>query len=282
MKTVLVFGISGFTGRHFQRFVTEHKLDEDFNFVGVTRDVDLSLENSFELIVQRYRPSYVVNFIGAIGRKSVGELIKVNALMSQRLLEACLRFGDAIGRILLIGSAAEYGKPLALPITEEHELRPLSNYGLSKVLQTDIANFFWRTHGLPIVLARPFNLSGPDLSPELSLGTFVDQIRRAAPGDVIKTGDLSARRDFISIDDAVRAYWDILMKGQNGEVYNVCSGYSLQMQEILLDLIRRSEKTLKIQIETDRFRKDDIPDIFGSFAKLQAHIGWEPKASNPY
>lgn len=282
MKTVLVYGVSGFTGRHFQRFVTEHKLDDEFNFVGVTRDVDLSLENSFELIVQRYRPSYVMNFIGAVGRRSAVELIKVNALMSQRLLEACLRCGGAIERILLIGSAAEYGKPLALPITEEHALQPISNYGLSKLLQTNIANFFWRAHGLPVVLARPFNLSGPDLSPELSLGTFMDQIRRAASGDVIKTGDLSARRDFVSIDDAVRAYWDILMKGRNGEVYNVCSGYSLQMHEILLELIRRSGKTLDTEIEMDRFRKDDVPDIFGSFAKLQAHVGWEPKASHPY
>jgi GDP-4-dehydro-6-deoxy-D-mannose reductase len=289
MKTVLVLGVSGFTGRSFQDFVMSHQLSQDFRFIGVgfPREehgcvlpyvaADLSQVGTVEEIILQHQPEYILNFAGRIHSTDFQENLDVNTLLSRRLLDVCQSASWPLERILLIGSAAEYGQPMNLPIVETHPLRPMTAYGLTKQFQTELAQFYWRTRKVPVCVARPFNLVGARMPPSLSIGSFLQQIRTAPNHGVIRTGDLSTRRDFLDIRDAVRAYWDILLRGVNGEVYNVCSGHSLLLSDMVVALIQASGKQLDLVMDQERLRKNDVPDIFGSCEKLHGTTGWKPR-----
>ncbi|MCX6132030.1 MAG: GDP-mannose 4,6-dehydratase, partial [Proteobacteria bacterium] len=238
---------------------------------------DVSSQSNVENIIREYRPRYVLNLIGLISGNSVSDHIDINALVSKFILEACLIYPGELERVLLIGSAAEYGVPKNLPVSEGDPLKPLSPYGLAKVIQSEIAQFFWRSHGLPVCIARPFNLVGRDLPASLAIGSFVQQIHSVPSGGAVKVGNLSVRRDFLDIGEAMRAYWMILTNGNSGQAYNVCSGNSILLGDVLHELIRLSGKSLKIDGQVERYRSNDVVDIYGSYEKINRDLGWTPE-----
>ena len=140
--------------------------------------------------------------------------------------------------MLVVGSADEYGRvsPAELPVTEQGELRPGSPYALSKVTQDLMGGMFAHSRGLHVVRVRPFNHLGPRQRTGFVAPDFAQQIAlieagRQAP--TMRVGNLAARRDFSDVRDVVRAYWLALEHGQPGEVYNICSGASVAIQELL-------------------------------------------------
>ena len=87
---------------------------------------------------------------------------------------------------------------------------------------------------------------------------------------------MDARRDFTDIRDVVEGYWQILNEGSPGQIYNVCSGKSISIQNILDKLISLSGRDIPTTIDQTKLRKSDVPDFIGCNNKL-IKIGWAPK-----
>ena len=136
------------------------------------------------------------------------------------------------------------------------------------MFQTHLTNFYYQNYGLPVVIARPFNLFGEDASNELAAGRFVKIVAEANDGDVITVGNIDPKRDYANIKDAVSAYWKLLEKGLPGEIYNVCTGLGKSGQEFLQGIIRDSGKNLSISVDPKLFKERDIPEIFGCPNKI--------------
>jgi GDP-4-dehydro-6-deoxy-D-mannose reductase len=286
MNRVLILGVSGFTGKHLQAFIDEFAPHDTYRFVGVDRVKDI-VSNNIEFVCAdllepgiiedifiKTKPESVINLAGIIHGNDFSEMYDANVGISWRILETAVRFRN-VKKIVLVGSAAEYGVPETLPVTEDHNLRPVSLYGLTKVLQTNIALYYFRNYAVPVNIARTFNVIGENISSSLSIGAFLQRIKSTGTGGTIHTGNINTKRDYLCIQDAVEAYWLIMTRGNPGEVYNVCSGKSLLMRDILAHMISCSGKKLSLDVQEQYLRKNDVSDIMGDNARLIRDVDWK-------
>lgn len=285
MNKVLILGINGFSGKHFQYYIKNHHLTKSYEFIGVDKQIepiidikyikkDLSIYDNLENILKEKIPDYIINLVGIFYSDDFKQILDINANISYNILEIVLKEKLKVKNILLIGSAAEYGIPKSLPLTEEFFLQPVNSYGLSKVIQTKYMKYFSQNSSIPVNMARTFNVIGKNISTSLCIGNFVQQINQAKNNDTIYVGNLDTKRDFLDIADAIHSYWLILTKVKKGEIYNVCQGESIAIKDILNTLIKKSGKKINIKVKEEFLKKRDILDIFGDNSKLKHDTGW--------
>lgn len=290
MDKVLIFGINGFTGNYFINYIKENGLASKYKFVISDKKIDdklvdnlpggievitSDLTRSFavEMLIDT-KPDYIVNLAGSFGKNNYPMLHAINAEVPMKMMSYIHSEELKVKKLLLIGSAAEYGFPLLMPIREYHALRPITMYGLSKLVQEVYANYY-KDKGINVVVARTFNIIGQGVSPDLAIGSFILQIMNAMNGDSIKVGNLNTYRDYLDIRDVIDAYWKLLIHGKPGESYNVCSGVPFLLADILGSMIKASKKRLNVEKDESLIRKNDIENIFGDNEKLKKDTGWE-------
>jgi GDP-4-dehydro-6-deoxy-D-mannose reductase len=281
MKRVAVFGVAGFSGRHFERFVASEGLASEFEFFGFGRELgraehtgsfayregDVCKEAEVLKFIADVRPAYVLNLTGRFRAERFETFLAVHVGVARTICDAVRCHDPEIQNVVFVGSAAEYGGGAANPVKEEAEARPISEYGLSKLYQTELCSYFFRNYGLPTVVARTFNILGEGLPPQLSIGHFTRQIAALPDGGTIRVGNISTSRDFLNIAEVSRRYWKLLMKGVPGEVYNVCSGAPRTIVSVLDELIRESGKRLCIETDPSLLRERDVETIYGDCTK---------------
>jgi GDP-4-dehydro-6-deoxy-D-mannose reductase len=208
-------------------------------------------------------------------------VIDNNVRSTLNLLEA-LRQEAPEARVLLVGSAEEYGPPQYLPVDEAHPLSPRNPYATSKAMVEQLAEFYVEMHGMSVVRTRAFNHVGPGQADNFVVSAFARQIAEAEAARpeggnfVISTGNLEVRRDFSDVRDVVRAYWLALEAGESA-VYNVCSGHPTLVSDILTGLVAHSPLEVERQIDPSRLRDNEVMEIRGSHERLTEVTGWRPE-----
>jgi GDP-4-dehydro-6-deoxy-D-mannose reductase len=137
--------------------------------------------------------------------------------------------------------------------------------------------------GMRVVLARPFNHSGPGQSPDFLLPTLVEQfaeIKKGKRDPVVRLGNLDSARDLSDARDIVRAYRLMLEKGASGEAYNAASGRGTSVEETF-EMVRKAagETEVELEVEASRVRASDIPFLVADIGKAKRELGWEPEIS---
>lgn len=285
----LVTGAGGFVGPH----LVSHLIDAGDTVVAVdlSSGPDLRDRQGWQAAVSEHRPQVIYHLAGW---SDVGgswsrpwTTFEVNVMGTVAVLEAArVAAGDA-GRtdggavVVMISSADVYGlvDESELPLTEAHEPKPRSPYGASKIAGEEIARSYHRAHGLPVIIARPFNHLGRGQKAKFAAASFARQIAEleATGGGVVRHGDLSARRDLTDVHDVVRAYRLLALHGEAGETYNICSGRAVSMQHVLDTLLSLSPSRIRGEIDESLIRPVDLPVLRGSHQKLTAATGWRPK-----
>jgi GDP-4-dehydro-6-deoxy-D-mannose reductase len=205
-----------------------------------------------------------------------------NNIQSQlNLLQAILDLG-ATPRMMVVGSNEEYGlvRTEELPVTEDTPLRPNSPYGVSKVAQDMLGLQYFLSHQLPIVRVRPFNHIGPRQAPGFVAPDFALQIAQAEVGERpprITVGNLEVQRDFTDVRDMVRAYHLAITMGLPGDVYNIGSGQSHSISELLETLLSYSRVNINVEKDPERLRPSDVPVVRCDAGKFRELTGWEPR-----
>lgn len=212
---------------------------------------------------QEPRLTYEVNFIGTL-----------NLLTAVRRLERDCR-------ILHVSSAEVYGSVRSeqLPLREEAPFRPSSPYAGSKAAAELLAVQFFQSYGMPIIRARPFNHTGARQSAAFVCSNFARQIAEVEAGlrpPSITVGNLKVRRDFSDVRDIVRGYNLLLEKGNPGEVYQLGSGHSISIGEILQILIGSSSQAIQIVVDQSRIRRAEALEVWGATEKAEQAVGWKP------
>jgi GDP-4-dehydro-6-deoxy-D-mannose reductase len=155
----------------------------------------------------------------------------------------------------------------------------VSPYAASKAAAELVALQATLGWGLAVVRARPFNHTGAGQSTTFAVPAFA---RRIAEGvrdgtGVLAVGNLSAARDLLDVRDVVRAYRLLALGGTPGQVYNVCSGRAVVMEDVVRRLLRLSGADLDLVTNPDLFRPVDVPVLEGDPARLRAATGWRPE-----
>ncbi len=204
----------------------------------------------------------------------------VNAVGTVNLLQAALACRRR-PRVLLVSSSEVYGRVDAesLPVREDHPFAPASPYAASKAAAELAGLQAWLGSSLEVVRARPFNHTGPGQRPDFVVPALAQQVAEAVRRGVgtLRTGNLAARRDITDVRDVVRAYRDLLVAGAPGEVYNVCRGESVAIEQVARRLLELAGVDIPIVADAQRMRPADLPEMRGDPARLHGATGWVPE-----
>jgi len=102
------------------------------------------------------------------------------------------------------------------------------------------------------------------------------EAERGVREPVIHTGGLDAKRDFLDIADAANALYFLALHGNFGEIYNICSGRSFSIGEVLRLLLKNTGLVFRITTVPSRIREKDVPEVYGSYQKIKEDTGWQP------
>jgi GDP-4-dehydro-6-deoxy-D-mannose reductase len=164
-----------------------------------------------------------------------------------------------------------------LPINENTPFMPTNPYAVSKITQDYLGVMYHFTHKLNIVRVRPFNHVGPGQAPTFVISAFAKKIVDIEKGKetVMKIGNLNSKRDFTDVRDMVKAYLLALEKGEVGEVYNLGSGKSYQISEILNKMIGMSNAEIKTEEDLSLMMPSDDPELLCDASKFMNLTGWK-------
>jgi len=208
------------------------------------------------------------------------EVFRVNAVGTLNLLEAARRCASP-PRVLLTSSAEVYGavKPEHLPLTERSPLLPVSPYAASKVAAEFLGVQAHLGHGLPVIRARAFNHVGPGQAPTFAVSALAKRIVDAerSGGKELRVGNLRPRRDFTDVRDVVRAYRLLILRGEAGSVYNVCSGADVAIEDVAHRLLAIAGSDLDLVVDPGLERPADVPILRGDSSLLLSATGWRPE-----
>jgi GDP-4-dehydro-6-deoxy-D-mannose reductase len=299
---VLVTGVTGFAGSHLVDYMLglsgleiyglyrwrspmeniRHVLDEiqlkecDLRDAFSVRDMieEVQPDRIFHLAAQSFVPT---------SWSAPTESLTTNIIGQLNIFEAVRKIGIS-PLIQLACSSEEYGlvHDGELPITEENPLRPLSPYAVSKVGQDLLGYQYFKSYQMPIIRTRGFNHEGPRRPPVFVISDFAMQVAEIERGErppILRVGNLEAQRDFTDVRDMVRAYWLSLEKGRPGEVYNICSGRSYSVREVIDLLLGFSDVQIEVKQDPRRLRPSDVPVLRGDCTKFTRETDWQPEIS---
>jgi len=295
IQRVLITGVRGFTGRHLAARLRQGAHRQLFG-IGTAEDKPAALDGYYacdladafrvEQVIDEVRPDVVYHLAGVTSGVNPEQIRAINeggfAHLCDSLRRSAVRRDRAV-RLLTVGSAAELGSRGAarLPVGEDADCYPETPYGRTKYEVTRRAQAESVDGPLEIVVARAFNLVGPGMGTHLAFGRFAAQIAafRRGETDALRCGNLSSRRDFIDVRDAVDAYIAIARDGRAGELYNISSGRSYEIGDLLRRMIAASGVDVPVFVESAAQRPGDLADIYGDPSKTAAAVGW--RATTP-
>ncbi len=273
-------GAKGFVGS----WLTAHLAESGDDVVGIDHEVDVTDGEAVRAAVDGAAPDVVYHLAALthVGRSwtDPADVFRVNAVGTLYVLEAA-RTSAHSPRVLLISSAEVYGAVPTerLPVTEDAPLAPVTPYAASKVAAEYLGVQAQLAHGLPVIRVRPFNHVGPGQSSGFVVPALAERIveARRSGASSITVGNLAARRDLTDVRDVVRAYRLLAEHGVPGEVYNVCTGRDVAIEDVAGRMQRLAGTELSLEIDPALARPVDVPVVRGDPTKLQAATGWEPE-----
>jgi GDP-4-dehydro-6-deoxy-D-mannose reductase len=186
-------------------------------------------------------------------------------------------------RFLYVSSSEVYGRvdPHHLPINESQQLCPVSPYAASKAASEIAALQGWHGHGMPVVVVRPFNHTGPGQSSDYLVPALAARLieARAKHRVGLTVGNVAARRDFMDVRDVVRAYRLLALDGEPGEVYNVCSGRAVSVNDLIAILADLLDYQVELEVDPQLLRPNDVGLVVGDPRRMQAATGFQPQLS---
>lgn len=284
----LIIGITGFVGRHLT-----HELHRN-NYEVYGADIVSQGDNILECdildrvsilnVLKQVKPSVVFHMAGqssvAKSWSNPNLTFDLNVKGTINLLETIKGFNKEI-KVLLVGSSDQYGKITVQDgiVNEEVPLCPATPYAISKCAQEELGKLYHTAYGMNIYLTRSFNHIGIGQSKGFVIPDVASGIAEieAHKSDTLKIGNLAVKRDFCDVRDIVRAYRLIVEKGRRGVVYNVGSGKTYCIQELVDKLVAMSECTIKIKCDPSRMRPSDVPCIQCDHSRLTQETGWQPE-----
>lgn len=205
--------------------------------------------------------------------------LRVNVEGTFNVLAAARRAGA--GRVVVVSSADVYGRvePESLPVDESCAMLPVTPYGASKAAAEMVCLQAGLGRGLDVIRARAFNHLGPGQSDRFVAAALASRVaaNERNGSEVVRVGNLEAKRDFTDVRDVVRAYRLLATNGEAGEAYNVCSGAARAISELAEALISRARHPMRLEADGELLRPVDVAEVCGDPSKLRDASGWRPE-----
>jgi nucleoside-diphosphate-sugar epimerase len=266
---VLVTGSNGFIGKRLVQQLRE-AAHEVIEFSGNILEDDSyqrllkeDVKHCFHLAAKSFVPE---------SWKSPADYIETNVYGTEKVLEYC-RYKQASFTFI---SSYMYGSPKYLPIDEKHPLQPSNPYALSKYLGEELCRFYSEHFKMKVAIIRPFNIYGPGQDSRFLIPLILDQFY--SDSKEVKLMDLTPKRDYIYVDDLIEALVLSIKIKEQFSVFNIGSGYSLSVAEVVNE-IKRASGIEKEVWSAGEARPNEIPDTIAEISHAGLILGWKPKVS---
>lgn len=309
---ILVTGGAGFIGSAFIRYVLQNKLGSVINVDKLTyagsltrlesvhshseytfRQMDIHDRISMEHIFSYYQPQIVINFAAETHvDRSIDEpadFIRTNIVGTYTLLDVATSYYSCLPidaqrkfRFIQVSTDEVFGDMEAPGrlAKEDDAYRPSSPYAASKASADHLVMAWHRTYGLPTIITYCSNNYGPFQFPEKLVPLVILNALESKPLPLY--GDGQQVRDWIYVDDHVRALWLVALRGQIGETYNISSNTQVRNIDLVGLICEQLQKATGsnqdykslITFVPDRPGHDRCYGLDSS--KIRRELGWQP------
>ena len=281
MKKILITGATGFIGTHLiPQLIKNHKvvgisknkIKSSKNFISSNVDItnkNLKIKNKYTDIIHMAAHSDVTYC-----NLNPTKCYELNVKSTQKMLEIA-RKNDS--NFIFLSSSHVYGNPIKQPIVEDSVCNPSTHYASSKKMSEILCETYAKTYGLDIQVARLFSVYGPK-SPKSNL--IFNIINQIINNSKIILGNTYPKRDFIFISDVIMGLTKILNSKKKGfQVYNLGSGKSVSVENIVKNCLTISNKKLKTISSKEKRRKNEKIKIQANISKMKKEFDWKTEIS---
>ncbi len=301
-RRVLITGVSGFVGSHLAEklvalgsdvtgLVRRHSVPEYPNIRSLLekmRIIEGNLQDLSSLVsLLRAAEPEVIFHLGAqsfvpTSFRCPVETYTTNVLGTANIMEALRLSEHSLDAIQVACSSEEYGKvyPDEIPIDENNPLRPQSPYAVSKVATEMIARNYCEAYGIPSIITRGFNHTGPRRGLQFVTSVITRQVAAIKMGirDSVVIGNATAVRDFTDVRDMVLGYILAVEKGRKGEAYNLGHGKGISIGDLIqLAGMMAGLDDVRVEVDETRYRPLDVDILICDCSKAHEELGYAPR-----
>ncbi len=275
-QRVLVTGLGGFTGRYVgaELAAAGHAVFPLEQPDDGSR-IDLLDADAVREAVRQIQPQAVIHLAGiAFAAHGDAEaLYRTNIVGTRHLLSALAELPERPARVVLASSAHVYGNATdERPLDEASKLQPASDYAVSKLAMEYMARTW--SDRLPLLLTRPFNYTGVGQDQHFLVPKIVEHFRRGERR--IELGNIDVWREFMDVRAVAWSYRRLLETEGGGDLFNLCSGSSHSLRDILDTMARIAGYTIEVVVNPAFVRSNEVRRLEGDGTRLQRRIGEPP------
>lgn len=282
MKTALITGLEGFTGRYVARELEQ----AGFRVVGLAAMdntssgekvvCDICDVSALTRAIEDIKPDVVCHLaaIAFVAHGDVDTIYRTNVVGTRNLLEALANTCKP-SAVVLASSANIYGNATQEILDESVPAAPANDYAVSKLAMEYVAQLWAKK--LPITIIRPFNYTGVGQSRQFLVPKIIDHFARRAP--LIELGNLDVIRDFSDVRTIANCYRRLIETASNrpsGKAFNTCSGIGYSLRDIINMMQEIAGYEIEVKINPAFVRADEVKKLIGSRNKLEAAIDSVP------
>jgi NAD dependent epimerase/dehydratase len=295
-KGVFITGADGFIGSHLTELLVNSGATvramvyyNSWNERGWLKDIDPRILANIELFQGDIRDAdrvragvsgcdYVFHLSSLIAipysYEAPRAYVDTNVTGALNVLQAC-RDSDNLTRLIHVSTSEVYGSAQQVPIAESHPLVGQSPYSASKIGADKMAESYYLSFGLPVVVARPFNTFGPRQTARAVIPTIASQL--LAGCQKLALGAISPTRDFNYVTDTARGMLALaLCKAAEGRVVNIGSGEEWSIEQtarLLMDIVGRQ---VEICCDESRIRpeKSEVNRLLADNSLIHGLTDW--------
>lgn len=286
---ILILGAAGFLGTNLSIKLAQNKENklllvdkkkEFFEHIEVAKydnviikEALLDLDLNFEQYIKGQDVVYhlVSTTVPTTSNQYVTQELTANVIWTSKLLDSCVRCN--VKKVVFISSGGTvYGKEAACPLKEETPTNPITSYGVQKITIEKLLYLYNYMYGLDYRIIRLSNPYGPYQRPNGILGAVTTFTYNALRGeDIVVYGDGTVVRDFIYIDDVIKAMIKIVDGENKHHTFNLGCGYGTSINELLAMI----QQTLNIELNViyKDARKVDVPVNFLDISRYEKYYG---------
>lgn len=286
---ILLFGAAGFIGSNLALYLaktTDNKITlldrkrELFSIPEIVNNKSITIYESifdenteFDQVLQGQDIVYhlVSTTVPGTSNLQIPQELSANVVATAKMLEACVRCG--VKKVIFLSSGGTvYGREMQCPLHENTPTYPINSYGVQKITIEKLLYLYNYLYGLDYRVVRLANPYGPYQNPNGILGAATTFTYKALKKEeIIVYGDGSVVRDYIYIDDVIRAMANIVEKDSKYKIFNLGSGYGTSIQQLINVIGSTLGVDLKIKYLSER--KVDVPVNYLDISRYENTFG---------